>query len=239
MWIDRKEVVVLKARLVESHEIATEIKHFTFDVPEVEVLEYTAGQFVSFMRTFDGREITRAYSTASPPSGNRFELCLNLVQDGYFSPYLFAMQPGDTVDMSGPLGYFTWREPVRDSILVATGTGIAPFRGMLKAYLESGGERDITLIFGVRFEGTLLYREEFEDLAARYPNFRFWPTLSRGTTTWSGRTGHVQEHVFEAINGRKDIDVYICGMKLMVDDLRQQLKAAGFDRKQIIVEKYD
>jgi ferredoxin-NADP reductase len=208
-------------------------------VPEVESLPYTPGQFVSFAGTFDGREITRAYSTASPPRGNRFELCLNRVQDGYFSPHLFEMEPGDTVEMAGPLGYFTWRQPVRDSVLVGTGTGIAPFRGMLQWYVESGGDREITLIFGVRFEESLLYREEFEEMAARYANFQFWPTLSRPTESWNGRTGHVQEHVFEAVGGRRDVDVYICGMKAMVDDLRQQLKGSGFDRKQIIFEKYD
>jgi CDP-4-dehydro-6-deoxyglucose reductase len=225
--------------LIESHDIAPEIKHFTFDVPEVDALPYLPGQFVSFTGIFDGREITRAYSTASPPCGNRFELCLNRVQDGFFSPRLFAMAPGDTVEMDGPLGYFTWRQPIRDSILVGTGTGIAPFRGMLQSYLGSGGDREITLIFGVRFEESLLYREEFEAMAERYPNFRFWPTLSRPTLTWDGRSGYVQEHVFDAICGRREIDVYICGMKAMVDDLRQQLKASGMDRKQIIVEKYD
>ena len=56
--------------------------------------------------------------------------------------------------------------------------------------------------------------------------------------SWDGRTGRVQQHVFEAVNGRRDNDVYV-RMKAMVDDLRQQLKGAGFDRKQIIVEKYD
>jgi CDP-4-dehydro-6-deoxyglucose reductase len=205
----------------------------------MESLAYAPGQFVSFTGVFDGREITRAYSTASPPSRNQFELCLNRVQDGFFSPHLFEMQPGDTVDMTGPLGYFTWRQPVRESVLVATGTGIAPFRGMLQWYLESGGKREVTLIFGVRFEESLLYREEFEGMAARFSNFRFWPTLSRPSETWVGRSGHVQEHVFEAVGGRRDVDVYICGMKAMVDDLRQQLKGSGFDRKQIIFEKYD
>jgi ferredoxin-NADP reductase len=229
----------LKARLVESHDIGREVKHFTFDVPEVQELPYTPGQFVSFTGIFDGREITRAYSTASPANGNRFELCLNRVQDGFFSPHLFAMQPGDTVEMTGPLGYFTWRQPVRTSVLVGTGTGVAPFRGMLQSYLRSGGDAEVTLIFGVRFEESLLYRGEFEEMAASFPNFRFWPTLSRPTATWTGRTGHVQKHVFEAIAGRRDVDVYICGMKAMVDDLRQQLKASGMDRKQIIFEKYD
>jgi CDP-4-dehydro-6-deoxyglucose reductase len=232
-------VAVLQARLVESHLIAPEVKHFTFDVPEVEQLPYLPGQFVSFSRDFDGKRVTRAYSTASSPNENRFELCLNRVQDGIFSPWLFTLEAGGTVDMKGPLGYFTWKHPVRDSILVATGTGIAPFRGMLTAYLGAGGDQSITLVYGVRYEESLLYRDEFENLERRHPNFRFVPTLSRPDEGWSGRRGHVQSHVLDVMADRRDMDIYICGLKLMVDDVRSRLKELGVDRRQIVFEKYD
>jgi CDP-4-dehydro-6-deoxyglucose reductase len=49
----------------------------------------------------------------------------------------------------------------------------------------------------------------------------------------------VQEHVLEALGNRRDVDIYICGLKLMVDDMRARLKALGLDRRQIICEKYD
>ena len=232
-------VAVLQARLIESREIAPEIRHFVFEVPEVEQLPYLPGQFVSFSGMFNDKKITRAYSTASPPWGNRFELCLNRVQDGFFSPYLFDMQPGATVDVKGPLGHFVLKNPPNDSIFVATGTGIAPFRSMLHAHLETNPDRQFTLVFGVRFEPSLLYRAEFEQLAKNYPNFRFLPTLSRPTEEWSGLKGHVQQHVIENLGERRDMDVYICGLKAMVDDLRLQLKELGLDRRQIIFEKYD
>ena len=219
--------------------IAPEVRHFVFDVPEVEQLPYIAGQFVSFSHEFNGKHVTRAYSTASAPNGNRFELCLNRVQDGLFSPWLFEMDPGGTVEMKGPLGYFTWKHPVNDSVLVATGTGIAPFRGMLQSYLGAGGDREITLVFGVRYKESILYHEEFEEMARKHPNFRFLPTLSRCEDDWEGCRGHVQQHVMDVIGERRDVDVYICGLKLMVDDMRARLKAAGFDRKQIVFEKYD
>ena len=227
----------MKARLVESHEVAPATRHFTFDIPEVESFPFLAGQFVSLSAPINGRVITRAYSLASRAEANRFELCLNLVQDGLFSPMLFAMQPGDTVDLSGPLGYFHWRQPASDSILVATGTGIAPFRGMLQ---EPLGDSKVTLVFGVRYEPNLMYRAAFEKLEAELGGqFRFLPVLSRADESWQGRRGHVQTHVLEAIGDRRDVNVYVCGMKAMVDDLRAQLKALGFDRKRIIYEKYD
>ena len=232
-------VAVLKARLIESHDLAPEIKHFTFDVPEVEQLPYLPGQFVSFSREFGDKKLTRAYSTASPPNGNQFELCLNRVQDGLFSPYLFSMKPGDTVEMKGPLGYFTWRYPHSDSILVATGTGVAPLRSMLKAYLEAGGDREMTLVFGVRYERSLLYRSEFQEMQQRYRNFHFLPVLSRPEHEWTGLSGHVQPHVLQVLDKRQDMDVYICGLKAMVDDMRSRLKELGLDRKHIVFEKYD
>lgn len=232
-------VAVLQARLVEWREIAPQVRHFVFDVPEVEQLPYIPGQFVSFSRTFGDKKVTRAYSTASKPQANRFELCLNRVEGGYFSPHLFEMRQGDLVDMKGPLGYFTLRYPPRDSILIATGTGIAPFRGMLQQHLAEHPDRRLTLIFGVRYEHSILYSDEFAAMLSEHPNFRFWPTLSRPDDDWTGLRGHVQAHLADALDGRTDLDVYICGLKEMVDDVRERLKQLGFDRKQVIFEKYD
>ncbi|MDP8979856.1 MAG: FAD-binding oxidoreductase [Acidobacteriota bacterium] len=229
----------MKAKLIRQSEIAPGVRSFVFEVPEVELLYFIPGQFVSFTETIQGKQITRPYSIASPPDSNRFEICLNRVEDGLFSPYLFDMQPGASVEMSAPLGYFVLRDPGRDCIFVATGTGVAPFRSMLHAWLGQHDRKQFTLIFGVRYERGLMYRAELEDLARTHPNLRFWPTLSRPEPGWTGRTGHVQQHVLEAIGDRRDLDVYICGLKLMVDDVRAMLKEMGFDRKQIIFEKYD
>jgi len=229
----------MEARLIESREIAPAVRHFEFEALGVDRLEFAPGQCTSFIDMIDGKEITRAYSMASAPSGsNRFELCLNRVEPGHLSPRLFAMRPGDRIEMRQPLGMFVLRQPPRDSIFIGTGTGIAPFRSMLQAHLHASSP-PFTLLFGVRYESHLLYRAEFEALALEYSHFRFWPTLSRPDATWSGRQGHVQVHLAEAIGDRRDLDVYLCGLKEMVDDVRAVLKGLGFDRKQIFYEKYD
>jgi ferredoxin-NADP reductase len=229
----------MQARLVSSHALAEGVNHFVFEAVDVDRLDFTPGQFVSFQQEIEGKSITRAYSLASASSGdNRFELCLNRVEGGRLSPHLFAMRAGDMIEMSAPLGTFVLRVPARDAILIATGTGITPFRSYLQAYLPVGAP-EFTLLFGVRHESHLLYRAEFEGLAARHPQFRFWPTLSRPGADWTGRTGHVQAHLEKAIGGRRDIDFYLCGLTQMVEDVRARLKEMGFDRKQIRVEKYD
>ena len=145
--------------------------------------------------------------------------------------------------MGEPLGYFTLRHPGHRSVFIATGTGIAPFRSMLLDHLPKHHPR-ITLLFGVRYEGGLLYRDDLENLARQYENFRFLPTITRPSGTWTGRTGRVQDHLDEALavptyEDQSTLDVYICGLKEMVDDVRAELRKRGFDRKQIIYEKYD
>jgi ferredoxin-NADP reductase len=215
------------------------VRHFEFEALGMERLEFVPGQFTSFTDMIEGKEITRAYSMAAAPSGtNRFELCLNRVEPGHLSPRLFDMKPGDRIEMRQPLGMFVLRRPPRESIFVATGTGVAPFRSMLQAHLNASSPA-FTLLFGVRYESHLLYREEFEKMALAHANFRFWPTLTRPDPGWKGRQGRVQAHMAEAIGDRRDLDFYLCGLKEMVDEVRGVLKSQGFDRKQIFYEKYD
>ena len=94
----------MKATLLESRELSPEVRNFMFETPEVKELYFIPGQFVSFTEIFEGKKITRPYSISSAPGGNRFEICLNRVPEGIFSPYLFDMQPGQEVEMSAPLG---------------------------------------------------------------------------------------------------------------------------------------
>jgi ferredoxin-NADP reductase len=228
----------VKARLLESREIAPNTRHFEFESLDWKAA-FVPGQFLSVTATIGEDEITRAYSIVSVPDGNRFALCANLVQEGCLSPFLFSLRPGDEIDFKGPYGAFILRRPASDSIFVATGTGIAPFRSMLLSYLAAHPDRQFTLIFGVRHEQGLLYHDELSALAETHPNFHYLPTLTRPPDHWTGRAGRVQQPAIEALGDRRDIDVYICGLREMVDDMRLRLKEIGLDRKRIIYEKYD
>jgi ferredoxin-NADP reductase len=233
----------MKAKLLGWKELAPEVHHFDFEVPGREELAFTPGQFISVLEQVDGKEITRAYSIASPRGGNRFALCLNRVPDGLVSSYLFTLRAGEEVEMHEPLGFFTLRHPGRRAVFVATGTGIAPFRSMLLDHLPRTQPR-ITLLFGARHDYGLLYRDELDQLARQFETFRFLPTVTRPGRYWTGRTGRVQAHLDEALalhipEEIVNVDVYVCGLKEMVDDVRRELKQRGFDRKQIIYEKYD
>jgi ferredoxin-NADP reductase len=227
------------ATLVETFDVGPGIRHFRFEVPEVESFDFTPGQWVSMTEAIGEKKVTRAYSLASLPQGNRFEICLNKVEDGLFSPHLFSLQPGDTVPTKGPVGSFTLRSKDREAVFVATGTGVVPYRPMLRqaGFLDAGTRA--TLIFGARYAEGLMFQGEFEELAAEFGNFTFLPTVTRPPDGWKGRAGRVQPLLWEVLGDRTDVDVYVCGLKEMVESVRDELKARGFDRKQIIVEKYD
>jgi ferredoxin-NADP reductase len=229
--------------LLGWRELAPEVHHFDFEVPGRQELAFAPGQFVSVLEKVEGKEIIRAYSIASPRGGNQFALCLNGVPNSQISSFLFTLRPGEEVEMHEPLGCFTLRHPGRHAVFVATGTGIAPFRSMLLYHLPIL-QPHITLLFGTRQEHGLLYRDDMERMAREFKTFRFMPTLTRPADSWKGRTGRVQAHLDEALGLRApeetvNIDVYACGLKEMVDDVRQELKCRGFDHKQIVYEKYD
>lgn len=234
---------VFTARLLECRDLSESTKHFHWEVEEAHKFDFQAGQFVSMLADHDGREITRAYSIASAPRGdNKFDLCLNRVPDGFFSNFLCDLRAGDEVRFHGPHGYFVLKQPARDSIFVATGTGIAPIRGMIHWLLDDASRhenRQFWLVFGVRYRQDLYYDEEFRLLERDHPNFHYIPTLSRENTAWTGARGYVQEHVERLAAGRTDMSAYICGLKDMVAANRDLLKKLGWDRKSILYERFD
>jgi ferredoxin-NADP reductase len=232
------------ARLTNSVSLSQQTKHLEFEMKSVIHFGFVAGQWLSFKTTKpDGEEITRAYSIASPPSAeNRFALCLNRVQDGFMSNFLCDMKAGDELSCQGPFGDFILRPPLRDTIFIATGTGIAPFRSMLHWLLAERSrhqDQQLWLIFGNRYERDIYYHDEFLRLADEHANFHFLPTLSRGSPEWTGLRGYVQEHVPSIARDRLDLHAYICGLDKMIKANRELLKSLGWDRKAILYEKYD
>ena len=182
--------------------------HLEFVMDELDCFLFEPGQFVSFVATdASGKEQTRAYSLASAPSGKCFDLCVNRVENGFFSNLLCDLAPGDVVSCHGPHGTFSLREPLTESLLIATGTGIAPMRGFTQWLFPGDGVdrsqgRAVWLIYGTRYEADIYYKEYFEQIAATYPNFRYLPSLSRAGEDWTGLRGYVQEHAARLLGNR-------------------------------------
>jgi ferredoxin-NADP reductase len=192
------------ARVLRSVPLSEFTKHIELEVNGVTHFGFVPGQWLSVKATTpDGEEMTRAYSIASPPSENgHVAFCLNRVHDGFMSNHLCSLDTGAEITFQGPFGNFILHPPARDTVFIATGTGIAPFRSMLHWLLAEQDRhqgRQFWLLFGSRREQDIYYREEFEQLAAEHANFHFLPTLSRAERRMDGLRGYVQEHLPEIV----------------------------------------
>ncbi len=266
-----RELYIARLEQKECISESTQCFHFRFVLDELESFPFASGQFISAVaEDANGKQQTRAYSIASAASGNRFDLCVNRVEGGFFSNHLADLPDlpiGGTIRIHGPHGHFILNSPITDSILVATGTGVAPMRGYAQwLFPENGPDRsegrDIWLVYGTRHETDLYYHEEFEALAQRKPNFHYLATLSRAKDSWTGLRGYVQDHVARIVEERAahlglplpqlevdpatpksdlkfDIYAYICGLNNMVSGVRDRLAGFGWHRKQIVFERYD
>ena len=232
----------MTARLTHSMALSEFTRHIEFEL-DAPKFGFVPGQWLSLKHAKpDGEEVTRAYSIASPPNGARFALCLNRVQDGFMSNYLCDLREGAELRTQGPFGNFILRPPLRDTIFIATGTGIAPYRSMLQWLFADPSrhqDKQFWLVFGSRTQRDIYYHDEFLQLAAAHPNFHYMPTLSRGSDHWPGLRGYVQEHVRALAEGHLDRHAYVCGLDKMVSANRELLKSLGWDRKSILYEKYD
>ena len=239
------------ATLVRARALTPSVRELTF-APSPPVA-FVPGQWVNLLvRDPSARAgadpLKRSYSIASPPRDDgSFDLAVTRVAGGPMSERLHAASIGDVFELSHAQGFFTLASPRRNVLLVATGTGVAPFRAMLndrsvRAEADELGARFL-LLLGAREERDLLYRDEWLGLRAAWKGFDFAPTLSRAEAGWSGRRGYVQAHLAELVadlGGPAAIDAYVCGLQKMVGEVRRALRdALGVPRERIHHERYD
>src|SRR2546421_4162079 len=144
-----KEVFDIAPKYPETYLI-----RFTFE--NEGVFDFEPGQFISLFAEKDGKSISRPYSIASPPESKDYlELCIKVVEGGFMSNYLHHVAPGTKLRSIAPLGTFVLLEPpdypIRDTVFVATGTGIAPFISMIGHIWAMDYDIDVHMVFGCRY----------------------------------------------------------------------------------------
>jgi ferredoxin--NADP+ reductase len=178
--------------------------------------------------------IKRAYSIGSSPEQKDFlEFYIAVVPDGSLTPRLAALNPGDRL-FSQPkvTGTFTLDgvSVDRNLVLVATGTGLAPFMSMVRTSTTWESDREITVVHGVRYPSDFAYADELELFRAAGKKFNYLPIASRAGGDFTGRKGRIQK-LFESgelePNPATD-SVFLCGNPAMTEDMEKHLVERGF-----------
>jgi ferredoxin-NADP reductase len=237
-------------KLQRSHMLAPSVRHMVFARGDEAALHFTPGQFLQIHFPWDGKTLRRSYSVATYPGDPHnpegfVEMAISYVDGGAATVLLSGMQSGDSVEASGPYGRFCLHDNDSNAryLLIATGTGVTPYRAMLpqlERLIASRGV-EVCLLFGARTERELLYGDEFAAFAQRVPGFRFFPCFSRREPRAErddDRKGHVQDLLPELKpDAARDI-AYLCGNPNMVDACFAVLKDAGLPIPNIRREKY-
>lgn len=216
-------------KIDESFYKIEEIRHltnetFSFKLPKAR-FAFKAGQHLSL--GIHGEYQSREYSIYSSVNDRNLEVLVKEVDNGYFTPKLRKLKAGDLVEVHGPFGKFGMEPEVAETgkfVFIASGTGIAPFRSMVRTYPEI----DYTLIHGIRYATEAYDRHE-------YANDRYILCTSRDPKgTYHGRvTGYLKNCTFAP-----ETHFYLCGNSDMIFDALEILKEKGFDRDQIHCEVY-
>ena len=236
-------------RLAASRMLAPSVRHMAFERADGQAFAFIPGQFVQMHFNYaDGKPTKRSYSVATIGDGGaveRLEIAVSYVDGGAATALLANLKEGDSVDGSGPYGRFCLMDADanRRYLLVATGTGVTPYRSMLPQLEKLIAARDIqvALVYGARNEAELLYADEFEAFAQKNPNFHFYACLSRTPRSLPrphDRNGHVQVALTELMPDPAHDVAYLCGNPDMVDQAFAQLKEAGLPIPHIRREKY-
>ena len=246
-----KQIITLQ--VADVREIAPQVRHIAFKRTDGQVLEFQPGQFITLLLSDADTTIRRNYSIATIPPDpsahtaiDTIEIALTYVPGGIASEQLFAIKPGDCLQALSPSGRLLLREDDKPQrfVLVATGTGVTPYRAMLPQLAERLAQQDdlsIVLLFGVRTPQHVLYAQDFAAFAKTHPRFIWHCCYSRELPSEAepnAHKGYVQHLLKEMPLSPRDDLVYLCGNPTMVDEAYSHLKEQNFAIEHVRREKY-
>ncbi|MEV7514189.1 1,2-phenylacetyl-CoA epoxidase subunit PaaE [Streptomyces diastaticus] len=208
----------------------------TFEVPDAlaDAFAFAPGQSLTVRRTVDGRDERRSYSLCAP-AGAAPRIGVRVVPDGLFSTWLVReVRPGDVLDVMEPTGLFTpaLGEPGHH-VLVAAGSGITPMLSIAASVLAGHTEARVTLLYGNRRSGTVMFADEIADLKDRYADrFQVAHILSREPREAEILSGRLDaERLAALVPALLDVagtdHWWLCGPHGMVRDAQALLERLG------------
>lgn len=199
-------------------------------------LAFLPGQYVNLK--VPGSDQSRAYSFSSLQKDGEVSFLIRNVPGGLMSSFLCGLaKAGDSMSLTGPLGSFYLRPIQRPLLLLAGGTGLAPFTAMLERIAEQGCAHPLHLIYGVTNDFDLVELDRLQALAARIPNFTFSACVANPQSQYP-RKGYVTQHIEPRHLNDGDVDVYLCGPPPMVEAVSQYIREQGITPANFFYEKF-
>jgi benzoate/toluate 1,2-dioxygenase reductase subunit len=209
---------------------------FSVALDKPDALDFLPGQYVNV--TVPGSAETRSYSFSSAPGSALASFVVRNVPNGLMSSYLTGVaQPGQAISFAGPFGSFYLRPLQRPLLLLAGGTGIAPFLSMLEVLASKGFSQPVRMVFAVTNDHDLVALEQLDRIAAAHPRFEY-VTAVAAEQSRHARKGYATAHVEPAWMNGGDVDVYLCGPVPMVDAVRGWLATTGIAPANFYFEKF-
>ena len=215
----KTQVGTIKAKVAAVAPLSDSSIELAVDLAEDSEVAFLPGQYINIGVPGSGQ--TRSYSFSSRSGEKRASFLIRNVPNGLMSRYLTeAARVGDSLTLTGPLGSFYLREVKRPVLMLAGGTGLAPFLSMLATLAERGYEQPVHLVYGVTRDSDLVKLEELDEFAASFPAFSY-TTCVVDEASRHPRKGYVTQHLDPAVLNDGDVDVYLCGPPAMVDAVRR------------------
>ncbi|PNG20971.1 1,2-phenylacetyl-CoA epoxidase subunit PaaE [Streptomyces cahuitamycinicus] len=207
-----------------------------FDIPAELAEEFTfaPGQSLTLRRDIDGRDERRSYSICAPV-GTAPRIGVRVVPGGLFSSWLVHdVRPGDTVEVMAPTGAFTPDLTTHGHhVLIAAGSGITPMVSIAESVLAADPRSRVTLLYGNRRTGTVMFADELADLKDLYPTrFQLAHVLSREPREAEVLSGRLDaERLSALVDALVDVESadhwWLCGPHGMVRAAHQVLTGLG------------
>lgn len=223
--------------VTKKEQLTQNIFLVTFRLVSPQTMVFAPGQNMMLMIA---PGVNRTMSIASPPSSNSELLMVHDVSPmGPGSKWTVGLKVGDSATIVAPTGgALSYLATEKRKVLVATGTGVAPFRSMMIDAFEHGNTTPVILYWGLRHKEDVYWKNDFDIIAANHPTFTWHLVLSQPPEDWQGIRGHVTEHV---LNDEKDMgnsEFYLCGNKAMIEELRTKLLERNVPKEQIKTELF-
>ncbi len=218
-------------------------KSLILDVPSW--AGHSAGQHVDVRLTAeDGYQAQRSYSIASPPEDRQITLTVERLDDGEVSPYLTdALQPGDQVELRGPIGgYFSWQVAMGGPLLlVGGGSGIVPLMAMIRHRAAHTSTVPTRLLYSSRAFEEIIYRQELAQLASADPTLTVAHTLTRRQPPdWAGYRRRIDRAMLAEVGWppSEQPQAFVCGPTALVETVASALVELGHDPLRVKTERF-